>query len=264
MTLSRRKFIHSVTGTTTVAVLSDLAQGQEPPFRLGMIYPPAGRGIPEEGVAMYGDRMEYVIEGLGLETMTPEGYEAVLDKIGPAAERLAANGAEAVMLMGTSLSFFKGEAFNQQLIERVHKASGLPASSMSTAVINGLKHFGAKRVVAATAYNDEVNDRLRSFLQEHGFEVLLVKGLGIEAVGDIFSVTQPQLIDFGSEIVGSVKNADALLVSCGGLRTLEILEPLETRTHIPAVSSMPHALYAGAKLLGMDARVEGYGRLLAV
>lgn len=264
MKMSRRKFMHSVASTASLAGISTLSQGKDTPYRLGMIYPPAGRGIPEEGVAMYGERLEYLIEGLGLETMTPEGYEAVLDKIGPAAERLAAGGAEAVMLMGTSLSFFKGEAFNQQLIERIHTASGLPASSMSTAVIEGLKHFGAKRVVAATAYNDEVNSRLRSFLQEHGFEVLLVKGLGIEAVEDIFSVTQPQLIEFGSEIVASANGADALLVSCGGLRTLEILEPLETRTHIPAVSSMPHALYAGAKLLGMDAHVDGYGRLLAV
>lgn len=264
MKMSRRKFMHSVASTASLAGISTLSQGKDTPYRLGMIYPPAGRGIPEEGVAMYGERLEYLIEGLGLETMTPEGYEAVLDKIGPAAERLAAGGAEAVMLMGTSLSFFKGEAFNQQLIERIHTASGLPASSMSTAVIEGLKHFGAERVVAATAYNDEVNSRLRSFLQEHGFEVLLVKGLGIEAVEDIFSVTQPQLIEFGSEIVASANGADALLVSCGGLRTLEILEPLETRTHIPAVSSMPHALYAGAKLLGMDAHVDGYGRLLAV
>lgn len=44
----------------------------------------AGRGVPEEGVAMYGGKVEFVVEGLGLATMTPEGYDSVVDRIGPA------------------------------------------------------------------------------------------------------------------------------------------------------------------------------------
>lgn len=234
----------------------------EAPRKLGLIFPPAGRGVPEEGLAMYGERIEYVIENLGLATMTPEGYDAVLDRIGPCAERLAANGAEAIVLTGTSLTFYRGEAYNQEVTRIVRDATGLPATTMSTAVIDGLKAMGATRVVAPTAYNDEVNDRLRAFLVEHGFEVLKVQGLGIEAVEDINRVTQPQLLEFCAGVAGSAAGADAILVSCGGLRTLEILAPLEARSHLPAVTSMPHALYYGAKLLGMDARVPGYGRLL--
>lgn len=126
-----------------------------------------------------------------------------------------------------------------------------------------MKAVGAKKVAVATAYNDEVNGRLRSFLKEHAFDVLAVKGLGIEAVGDIFSVTQPQLIDFCAGVAASAPEANALLVSCGGLITLDILAPLEKRAGIPAVSSTPHALFAGAKLLGMDAKVPGHGILLS-
>jgi arylmalonate decarboxylase len=262
MTMSRRRMLATTSSAVLAAGLGSTSADAQAPRRLGLIFPPAGRGVPEEGLAMYGSRIEYVIENLGLETMTPEGYEAVLHRVGPCAERLAEGGAEAILLTGTSLTFFKGEDYNRQLIELVEKASGLKATSMSSAVIDGLKHFGVTRIAAATAYNDEVNQRLRSFLVEHGFEVLAVQGLGIEAVGDIFSVTQPQLIEFGSEVAASVEQPEALLVSCGGLRTLEILDPLEIRTGIPAVSSMPHTLYAGAKLLGMDPRVPGYGLLM--
>ena len=95
--------------------------------------------------------------------MTPEGYDAVIDRIGPAGEKLAAQGANAVVLMGTSLSFYKGAAFNERLTETLKKATGLPATTMSTGVVEGLKTVGAKRVVAATAYDDEVNRRLRRF-----------------------------------------------------------------------------------------------------
>jgi arylmalonate decarboxylase len=165
--------------------------------------------------------------------------------------------------MGTSLSFYKGEEFNQRLTQTLRETTGLPVTTMSTAVIDGLHAVAAKRVVVATAYNEEVNSRLRAFLLEHGFEVLAMQGLGIEAVEDIFSVTQPQLIEFGAQIAASVTGADSILVSCGGLRTLEILQPLEGRTGLPAVSSTPHALFAGAKLLGMSGLAPGYGRLLA-
>lgn len=235
-----------------------------PARRLGLIFPPAGRGVPEEGLAMYSDRVEYLIECLGLETMTPDGYAAVQHRIGGAAERLAQRGAEAVLLTGTSLTFYRGEDYNRTLIERVRAAAGLPATSMSTAVLDGLRHFAAKRVAVATAYNDEVNARLQQWLASQGFEVVALRGLGIEAVADIAAVTQPFLIEFASEVAQSAPAADALFVSCGGLRTLEILAALEVRTGLPVVSSMPHTLYAGAKLLGMDARVAGHGRLLAV
>src|SRR5688572_23655577 len=129
-----------------LALLSALgvpAFGGEAPRKLGLIFPPAGRGVPEEGIAMYGNRIEYVIENLGLATMTPEGYDAVLERIGPCAERLAANGAEAIVLTGTSLTFYRGEAYNQEVTRLVREATGLPATTMSTAVIDGLKAVGA-------------------------------------------------------------------------------------------------------------------------
>jgi len=246
-----------------------LAAGWLPPAlgavpKLGLIFPPLGRGAPEEGLALYGDKVTFLAEGLGLETMTPEGYEAVIDRIPPTAERLVAAGAEAVVLMGTSLSFFKGEAYNQQLTAALRAATGgrLPVTTMSTAVIEGLKAMGASKVAAPTAYNDEVNQRLRHFLGEHGFDVVALRGLGVEAVEDINLVTQPQLLEFCVDVVKSAASADAILVSCGGLRTLEILAPLEDRTGRPAVSSTPHALYAAAKLVGLDPRVAGYGRLI--
>src|SRR5690242_20656494 len=96
---------------------------------LGLIFPPAERGEPEEGVAMYGERLRFVVTGLGVERMTPDGFDSVMARIPAAAERLAAAGADAIELTGTSLTFYKGEAFNQQLREIVSKASGLRATT---------------------------------------------------------------------------------------------------------------------------------------
>ena len=263
MSHSRRDFI-IMAGAATGALAGSRVQADEDKRPvLGLIYPPVRLGAPEEGLAMYGSQVRFVTTGLGLKTMTPDGYDAVLDRIGPAAKELAGEGAQAVVLMGTSLSFYKGAAFNDMLTETVHQASGLPAVTMSTGVVEGLRAVGAKRIAAATAYNDEVNGRLQAFLEESGFEVARVQGLGLEKVEDVDSVTQPQLIDFGAKVFEAAKGADSILVSCGGLRTLEILAPLEERCKVPAVSSMPHALWAGVRLLGLSGRAPGFGSLLS-
>ena len=230
---------------------------------LGLIFPPAGRGVPEEGLAMYGEQLRFVVTGLGVERMTPEGFDAVMARIPAAAEQLAAAGADAIELTGTSLTFYKGEAFNQQLCEIISRTSGLPATTMSNGVIDALKAVGARRVAALTAYNDAVNDRLRAFLLEHDLEPVVITGLGIEALADVEKVTQGELIDWGVRVRESAPEADALLVSCGGFRTLEIIAPLEARVGVPVISSMPHGLWAGARLVGLSGAAPGYGKLLS-
>jgi arylmalonate decarboxylase len=212
---------------------------------------------------MYPAGVKFIIESLDLKTMTPDGYDAVLDDIPAAAQRLKAGGAQAIVLMGTSLTFYKGAEFNQQLALAIKDSTGLPATTMSTGVIEGLRAVGGRRITAATAYNNEVNDRLRAFLTESGFEVVTVEGMGIEAVGDVDSVTQDDLIAFGERVFAGSAGPDAMLVSCGGFRTLEIIAPLEERTKVPVVSSTPHALRAGVRLLGLSGQAEGYGKLLS-
>jgi arylmalonate decarboxylase len=259
MTVSRREFLQ---GAIVAGATGALGIAATPPL-LGLIAPPADYPVPDEGLTLYRSDVRFTMFGLGLKTMTPEGYDSVIDKIVPAAQKMAKDGANAIVIFGTSLTFYKGAAFNQKLINDVKKATGLKTTSMSSAVVDGLKTVGAKRIAVATAYNDEVNSRLKTFLGESGFEVLALKGLGLEAIGDPGKVSQSQLQDFSAKVFDSAPKADALLVSCGGLRTLELLAPLETHCKVPVVSSTPHALWAGVRLLGLSGRVPGYGKLLA-
>lgn len=238
------------------------ADAASPLPTLGLLSPVESE-VPVEATKLYPGGVRFLQQSIGLARMTPAGYDAVLDRIPPTATALARQGARAIVLMGTSLSFYKGADFNRELTRRVAQASGLPAVTMSTAVVEGLRSVGGKRVAVATAYDDEVNHRLQVFLHEEGFEVLAIRGLGVEKVEDIYAVTQPGLLKFSAGVFESARNADALLVSCGGLHTLELLEPLEQRCKVPVVSSLPHALRAGVRLLGLSGRAPGYGRLLS-
>jgi arylmalonate decarboxylase len=262
--MKRRDFIASCAAATAAAGLGvQRAGAQAKAPVLGLIFPPLNRGVPDEGIAMYGDRLKYVVTGLGVEQMTPEGFNAVIERVPAAAKKLADAGAEAIELTGTSLTFYQGEAFNQKLRQIVVDASGLPATTMSNGVIEGIKAVDAKRVAVATAYNDVVNERLRAFLIEHGLTPVVVTGMGIEAIADVDKVTQNDLLEFGARVGKSAKGAEALLLSCGGFRTLELIAPIEARIGVPVISSMPHGLWAGARLVGMSGAAPGYGTLLS-
>jgi arylmalonate decarboxylase len=255
---SRREFLNIATVAAGAAVLGSAADPV-----LGMIFPPANYPVPPEATQLYPHGIRFLAEGVGLERMTPEGYDAVIDKIVPAALKLARQGANAISLMGTSLSFYKGAAFNQQLADSIHKATGLPSTTMSNGIVEGLKAVGARRVAVATAYTDVVNERLRIFLEESGITILGVKGLNIERFEDAPPVTHDSLLQFSAETFASMPKADSLLISCGNLKTLELLVPLETRCKVPVISSTPHALWASVRLLGLSGQSKGFGSLLA-
>lgn len=255
--IDRRSFLTTLLAGMTTPALASTER------TLGLIFP-VPRSVPPEAHSMYPSGLRYLVADVGLTRLTPQGYDQVLDRIAPAAAKLAAQGAEAIALLGTSLSFYQGAAFNRSLTERIARASGRPSVTMSTAVVEGLRSVGGRRVAVATAYNDEVNERLRTFLGEEGFDVLVVRGLGIEKVEDVETVTQDTLIDFSVSVFESAPQCDSLLISCGGLRTLELLEPVERRCGVPVVSSLPHALRAGVRLLGLSGRAPGYGKLLAM
>lgn len=263
MGVRRREILAGCAATVASAGFAGSTSAAEEKPLLGLILPPADRAVPEEGIAMYGERLSFVVTGLGIESMTPASFDAAQARIPAAAEYLARAGAQAIELMGTSLTFYKGEAYNRELREAVTRASGLPATTMSNGVIDGLKAVGAKRVAVATAYNDQVNERLRAFLLEHDIEPLVITGMGIEAMTDIDRVTQDDLLEFAVRVGESAPTADSLLVSCGGFRTLELIAPLEARTGVPVISSMPHGLWAGARLVGLSGVAAGFGSLLS-
>jgi maleate cis-trans isomerase len=75
-------------------------------------------------------------------------------------------------------------------------------------------------------------------------------------------VTQEGLLKFSAGVWESEPKADSLVISCGALKTLDLLVPLEKRCKVPVVSSTPHALRAGVRLLGLSGRAPGYGSLL--
>ncbi len=230
---------------------------------LGLIVPPAAGAVPVDGPLLYGGHIRFSALGLGLGEISTRGYTEVIDSVVGKAVALKAEGAAAVSLMGTSLSFFRGAAFNVELQAEMARATGLPCTTMSNAIVGALRHLGVRRVAVATAYIDEVNAQLRRYLDDSGFEPLALEGLAISDVQAVGRVPTQVLVDLCLRVFDAQPGADGILISCGGLVTLDAVREVEAQLGVPVVSSSPAGFWDLVCTAGLDARSPGQGRLFA-
>jgi arylmalonate decarboxylase len=231
-------------------------------LRIGLVVPFATDRVPAEGPMMYPE-VTFIPRGVGVKALTPEGYDAAWDAILPAAKELAKLDVDAIMVIGTSLTFYRGYAAHQQLLERLRTETGLPVSTMTEAIVEGLRSVGAKRVAVATAYSDLVNERLADFLRQAGYEVLSMKGFGLTGFGDAANQSEQDILDLSGKAIEEAKAADAVLISCGGLKTLGCAVPIEQRYGIPVVTSTQSAFWKALRLAGETGQLAERGRMLA-
>lgn len=229
-------------------------------YTIGLVVPFAKDEVPFEGPIMY-PGVRFIPRGVGVRSLTPEGYEPAWNAILPAAEYLAAQGVDAIMVIGTSLTFFKGPQAHEWLLGELRRRTGLPVSTMSQAIIDGLHAMSAKRVAVATAYSDIVNRRLKELLAFAGIETLALECFDLLEFGGPSKKSEADIIALSGSAVEHAGAAEGILISCGGLRTLGVAKPLEERHRLPVVSSATAAFWAAMRLVGESGRISGYGRL---
>lgn len=230
---------------------------------IGLIVPPARGDVPSDGATLYGERVRFIARGLGIGAVSPTGFNPVIDTVLDKARELRDAGAQAISLMGTSISFYRGAAFTEELRARMQEATGLPCTTMSHAIVRALRTLGMRRVAVATSYIDELNQRLADYLRDAGFEVTAIRGLGIDSVAETHAVKPATLLELSESVYRQDASADGVFISCGGLLTLDVIPPLEARLGRPATSSSTAGFWDVMTLAGQDASSPGHGRLFA-
>jgi len=261
MTLHRRDFVKLGSATALLGALGLRANAANAPT-IGLIFPPLNYPLPPDATRLYPSGVNFVSNGLGFAGMTIDSYNEAIPRALPRAKELADMGADLISVFGSSITFYKGAAFNKELTDKVTALTGKPATTQSNGLVDGLKHVNAKRIAVATAYTDVVTERLKVFLTEHGFDVVATKGLGYERIPE-GAATGEILHKLGVEAYKTAGKADALVMSCGGLRTLDVIVPLEKAIGVPVVSSTPHGLWHCARMLKVPSKIDGFGMVMA-
>lgn len=229
---------------------------------IGIVSPHAHNQVPAQGPHMY-PGVKFIARGVGVKALTPEGYDGAWNGIVTAAADLAKEGVDAILVHGASLTFYRGFEAHEKLLADVRAATGLPATTMTAAMVEGLRHLGAQKIGVCTAYSTDINNRLRDFLIASGFDVLALEGFDITDFGGASKKTDEDIVALADAVHAKAPAAQSVLISCGGLKTLEAGRQVEEKHRVPVVSSTESAYWAAVRLLGESGRYPGYGKLLS-
>lgn len=194
------------------------------------------------------------------DSITNESLAAQVDLLADCASTLLPDGSlDVICYACTSGSLVIGE-------DRVHDelnkgAANAKAASLIRGVIRALQQVKAQKIVVATPYLDEINAREVEYLEEAGFEVLSISGLNLKKDSDMVRVSPDFIARFAKSI--DRPDADAVFISCGALRTLDVIGQIEADLGKPVIGSNQAMVWDTLRLAGIDDRIDGYGQLLS-
>ena len=157
----------------------------------------------------------------------------------------------------TSGSIVIGEEI---IMEEIRKGApyAIPMT-LVTGVVDAPRKLDAKKIVVGTPYLDEINTREAEFLFSKGFEILDIQGLNLETGIEFGTVTPGYWKKFALEI--DRQDADAIFLSCGGIRALEVIQEIEEMANKPVVTSNQAQMWSCLRRAGVPDSIEGFGRL---
>ena len=128
-------------------------------------------------------------------------------------------------------------------------------------VVDALNELGARKLVVGTPYLDEVNTAEAEFLLGKGFEILDFQGLNLATGTEMGKVTPEFWREFAIAI--DQPDADAIFLSCGGIRALEVVEEIERATGKPVITSNQAQFWSCLRRAGITDRLRGFGRIFS-
>ncbi|WXG44057.1 MAG: aspartate/glutamate racemase family protein [Promethearchaeati archaeon SRVP18_Atabeyarchaeia-1] len=230
--------------------------------RLGIIIPSSNTTMEAEFNWIGKDRFSTHATRLRLRRVTVGELEKMEKGFGEAAALLADAAVEIIAYGCTSGSLFRGLGHDVEIANQIHEKTGLPSVVTSGCVVKALKAMGTSRVCVATPYTAEVNNLEKKFLEDNGFEVSNIKGLGLEENLDIGNIQRQNIVELVRKV--NDEKAQSIFVSCTNLPTISMINYLEQAMKKPVISSNTATLWSMFRTLDLDSSWINGGRIFRI
>lgn len=159
----------------------------------------------------------------------------------------------------TSATLTHGVQFDRDLAKQIKQLSGAECVTAASALVNGLRHLNAKLFAFASPYVPAINQQAVDFLADAGFQCIhqgeVADTLDNEGQG---AMTPEQVFELG--LLADHPDAQALVLSCTDMRSVETIRALEQAIDKPVITSNQAMMFQCLQLLGKTNRLD-YGRL---
>jgi maleate cis-trans isomerase len=167
-----------------------------------------------------------------------------------------------LMITGELFLSFKGPGSDLEILDLVKQITTVPASTVLTAVVRGCRALDLKRIVMASPFPEDQDERLVKFLAHYGIEVVAFRGLGCPNADVIWELPPESGYELTSALLREHPNVDGVYLPCNKWRTISVIERIEQDKQKPVVTNTQAWAWEALRLMNMRKPIAGYGRLL--
>jgi maleate isomerase len=232
----------------------------EKKHRVGLLVPSSNSTQEPEFAQMLPASVSLHVTRLSLSRIDPESTVNIVAELEKESRKLADAAVDIVVLAATAPSTRMGKGYDAQLIKRMEDASGKPATTAATAMLDAFAALGVRRVALAAAWSETTNKWVAAFLESHGIEVLSQVAMGVVSNNEVGRLHPDTAFEHGRK--ADRKEADAVFLACGNWWTASVVEKLEEAAGKPVLTTNNMTVWHALKKIGVPEGVPGYGRLL--
>jgi maleate isomerase len=228
--------------------------------RLGLLVPSSNSTQEPEVVQMLPASVSLHTTRLSLRRIDPESTLSMVAEIEQEARKLADAQVDVIALAATAPSTRLGKGYDAQLIKRMEDASGKPATTAATAMLDGFAAYNVRRVALSAAWAANTNKWVADFLEAHGIRVVSSVAMGVVDNNEVGRLSPQTVLEYGAQ--ADHQDADAVFLACGNWQTASVVEQLESSLGKPVLATNALTLWHALKKMGGHKSVPGFGRLL--
>jgi maleate cis-trans isomerase len=196
-----------------------------------------------------------------------ETIASVQDELNLCAQSLKSMGCDLVAQVGSPFTWacVSSESEARLRNEAMTESANVPSVMTGLAIVDGLRSHGVKKVALnCTYYESDWRDSFENFLNICGFETVHASTLADQGLAE----ANYEMVDYGWSMTHELTsksilavaeaspNADAIVVTGAGTRTLKILSDLESEIKRPIVAADTILYWAIAKDLDLTLKPE--------
>lgn len=231
--------------------------------RIGHVAPSRGDTLVYEFYKMFPDGFMILNTTGTVRQLVDDDFEKQLQRIEEAVQDLVDNNCDAIIFSGsplfTRLPFGADRRMGAQLSEKF----GVPVAAGLTAEVEALKAMQLEKLVVGTPYEDEINQRLKRYLEASGFQVLQIAGYGVRKNAQLTDLPVHASYRIAKRLYAKGREADGVFIACPRWPTITDVALLEEEIGKPVITSSLACIWYALKLIDIKEDVKGFGRLMA-
>jgi maleate isomerase len=234
--------------------------------RIGLLQP----GIvsdtnPYEFYMMAPEGVQMLQTSLGIASLSKENYARAIAGLEAPVQRLLPRKPDVLIQTGIPPLVHGGWGVEETLRQRVAKLTPIPYVTDAAGSIAAMKAVGIRRVVVVSAFVDPLPGLITTYLGHAGIDVVAHANAqegsdletGLLSLETVYAAAKGVYEAHASE-------ADGIWITQASMPSVGAIADLERDLGVPVISTAQALMWAALRLVGIDDRITGFGRLFDV